>query len=84
MTTIPPTFRQQQNTVLSLVTLFVAAFMCLQLWLLVETLETAFRSTTASVIPAVLVSAVCALASWSLWRLLQRRSRTAVNQTGGV
>jgi apolipoprotein N-acyltransferase len=73
MTPIPPTLRQQQNTVLSLVTLFVMAFLCLQLWLLVETLEMAFHSTTASALPAVLVSAVCALASWWLWRLLQRR-----------
>ena len=73
MTTIPPTFRQQQSTVLSLVVLFVMAFMCLQLWLLVETLETAFHPTTASALPAVIVSVVCALASWWLWRLLQYR-----------
>ena len=73
MSTIPATLRQQQNTVLSLVALFVMAFMCLQLWLLVETLETAFHSTTASALPAVIVSAVCALASWGLWRLLRRR-----------
>lgn len=73
MNTIPATLRQQQNTVLSLVALFVLAFVCLQLWLLVETLETAFHSTTASALPAVMVSAVCALASWGLWRLLQRR-----------
>jgi hypothetical protein len=39
----------------------------------VETLETAFHSTTTSALPAVIVSAVCALASWWLWRLLQRR-----------
>jgi apolipoprotein N-acyltransferase len=74
MTTIPPTLRQQQNTVLSLVALFVMAFLCLQLWLLVETLETAFHSTTPSALPAVIVSAICALASWWLWRLLQHRS----------
>ncbi|MBI3249518.1 MAG: hypothetical protein HYZ50_23700 [Deltaproteobacteria bacterium] len=73
MSTIPATLRQQQNTVLSLVALFILAFVCLQLWLLVETLETAFHSTTASALPAVMVSAVCALASWWLWRLLQRR-----------
>ena len=74
MTPIPPTLRQQQNTVLSLVALFVMAFLCLQLWLLVETLETSFHSTTASALPAVIVSTLCALASWWLWRLLQRRS----------
>lgn len=73
MTPIPPTLRQQQNTVLSLVALFVLMFLCLQLWLLVETLDTAFHSTTASALPAVIVSTVCALASWWLWRLLQRR-----------
>ena len=73
MITIPPTLRQQQSTVLSLVALFVMAFMCLQLWLLVETLETAFRPTAASALPAIIVSSVCALASWWLWRLLQRR-----------
>ena len=73
MTTIPPTLRQQQSTVLSLVAIFVVAFMCLQLWLLVETLETAFHPTTASALPAVIVSTVCALASWGLWRLLQCR-----------
>jgi hypothetical protein len=73
MTPIPHTLRQQQNTVLSLVALFVLMFMCLQLWLLVETLDTAFRSTSASALPAVIVSAVCTLASSWLWRLLQRR-----------
>lgn len=73
MSTIPATLRQQQNTVLSLVTLFILAFVCLQLWLLVETLETALHSTTASVLPAVFVSSVCAVASWWLWRLLPRR-----------
>jgi apolipoprotein N-acyltransferase len=73
MTLIPPTLRQQQNTVLSLVALFVLMFMCLQLWLLVETLDTVFHSTPASALPAVIVSALCALASWWLWRLLQRR-----------
>jgi apolipoprotein N-acyltransferase len=74
MTPIPPTLRQQQNTVLSLVAFFATALMCLQLWLLVETLETAFHATAASALPAVSVSAVCALVSWCLWRLLQRRS----------
>lgn len=73
MTPIPPTLRQQQNTVLSLVALFVLMFLCLQLWLLVETLDTAFHSTSASALPAIVVSAVCTLASWWLWRLLQRR-----------
>jgi predicted permease len=73
MTTIPATLRQQQSTVLSLIAIFVMAFVCLQLWLLVETIDTAFRSETMSSLPAVIVSAVCALASWWLWRLLQRR-----------
>ena len=73
MTTIPATLRQQQSTVLSLVAIFVMAFVCLQLWLLVETLETAFHPATTSSLPAVMVSAVCALASWWLWRLLRRR-----------
>ena len=74
MTTLPPTLRQQQNTALSLVTIFVLTLLCLQLWLLVETLETALHSSTASPLPAVIVSAICALTSWWLWRLLQRRS----------
>jgi protein-S-isoprenylcysteine O-methyltransferase Ste14 len=74
MTPLPATLRQQQNTVLSLVTLFVLALLCLQLWLLVETLETAFPPATASSLPGVIVSAVCALVGWWLWRLLQRRS----------
>lgn len=73
MTTIPATFRQQQSTVLSLVAILVMAFVCLQLWLLVETIDTAFHPLTASALPAVIVSAVCALASWWLWRLLLRR-----------
>jgi hypothetical protein len=73
MTTFSPTLRQQQNTVLSLVTIFVMTLLCLQLWLLVETLETAFHSSAASPLPAVIVSATCALTSWWLWRLLQRR-----------
>lgn len=73
MIAIPPTLRHQQNTVLSLVALFVLMFLCLQLWLLVETLDTAFHSTSASALPAIIVSTVCALASWWLWRLLQRR-----------
>ena len=73
MTPIPPTLRQQQNTVFSLVVFFVTALMCLQLWLLVETLETAFHPTAAPALPAASVSAVCALAGWCLWRLLQRR-----------
>jgi apolipoprotein N-acyltransferase len=73
MSTIPATLRQQQSAVLSLVAIFVMAFMCLQLWLLVETLETAFHPTTSSTLPAVIVSAVCAMASWWLWRLLRRR-----------
>ena len=73
MTPSPPTLRQQQNTVLSLVALFVLMFLCLQLWLLVETLDTAFHSTAESALPAIIVSTVCALASWWLWRLLQRR-----------
>jgi uncharacterized membrane protein YbhN (UPF0104 family) len=73
MTTLPPTLRQQQNTVLSLVALFVMALLCLQLWLLVDTLETALHSATTSSLPAVIVSALCALTSWWLWRLLRRR-----------
>lgn len=74
MTPRPPTFRQQQNTVLSLVLLFVITLLCAQLWLLVETLDTVFHTTTASSLPAVIVSAMCAMTSWWLWRLLQRRS----------
>lgn len=74
MTTLPSTLRQQQNTVLSLVTLFVMTLLCLQLWLLVETLDTAFHSSAASPLPAIIVSTICALTSWWLWRLLQRRS----------
>jgi hypothetical protein len=73
MSTIPATLRQQQSTVLSLVALLVMAFVCLQLWLLVATLETAFHQEPASAVPAVIVSAVCTLTSWWLWRLLQRR-----------
>jgi apolipoprotein N-acyltransferase len=75
MTTVPPTLRQQQSTVLSLVAIFIMAFVCLQLWLLVETIGAALQPQTASVLPEAVVSLFCTLASWALWRLLQRGRR---------
>ncbi len=73
MNTIPATLRQQQSTVLSLVTLLVLACVSLQLWLLAATIETAFHQEPASALPAFLMSAACTLASWWLCRLLRRR-----------
>jgi predicted Na+-dependent transporter len=74
MSTIPATLRQQQSTVLSLVTLLIVACVSLQLWLLAATLETAFHPEPASALPAVVISTACTLVSWWLCRLLRRRN----------
>jgi hypothetical protein len=58
-------------TALSLVTAFVIVFLNVQLWLLTQAVEGALRGESALVFPATLVSGLCFLGAWRLWRMLQ-------------
>ncbi len=58
-------------TALSLVTAFVIVFLNVQLWLLTQAVEGALRGESAIVLPATLVSGLCFLGAWRLWRMVQ-------------
>jgi hypothetical protein len=58
-------------TALSLVTAFVIVFLNVQLWLLTQAVEGALRGESTIVFPATLVSGLCFLGAWRLWRMLQ-------------
>jgi len=60
-----------RTTALSLVTAFAIVFLNAQLWLLMQAVEGALRGESTIVFPATLVSGLCFLGAWRLWRMLQ-------------
>lgn len=64
---------RQRDTVLSLVTAFVIVLLLVQLWLLVGAVEGALGGESGITLPATLVSGLCFLGAWWLWRTLQWR-----------
>mgnify|MGYP001298850602 CR=1 FL=1 len=73
MNALPTTAHQQRNTVLSLVVLAMIVFLCLQIWLLIEVIQTSLGAEGGFSLLATLVSTLCAVGNWQLWRLLHRR-----------
>ena len=73
MNALPTTAHQQRNNVLSLVILSMIAFLCLQVWLLIEVIQTSLGAEGSFFLLATLVSTLCAVGNWKLWQLLDRR-----------
>ena len=63
--------RNSHPAALLLVMAFVLAFLNLQLWLLVQAVEGSLRGEDAIVLPATLISGLCFLGAWRLWRRVQ-------------
>jgi hypothetical protein len=70
----PALLRQQRNTVLALVMAFVIVLLLVQLWLLVQAIEGASKGERAIVFPVTLVSSLCFVGAWRLWRTLQMKA----------
>jgi len=68
---LPATWRQQRNTILSLVMAFVVVLLLVQLWLLVEAVEGDRSGGDSITVPATLISGLCFLGAGWLWRMLR-------------
>ena len=73
MNTLPTTAHQQRNTLFSLVALSMIVFLCLQIWLLIEVIQTSLGAEGSFSLLATLISTLCAVGNWQLWHLLHRR-----------
>jgi len=73
MNTLPTTAHQQRNAIFSLVTLSMIVFLCLQVWLFIEMIQTALGKEGGFSLLATLISALCVAGNWQLWNLLHRR-----------
>jgi hypothetical protein len=69
----PQSANRQRDTTLSLVMAFVIVLLLVQLWLLVETVESVLGGVDAIILPATVASGFCFLAAWGLWRTLRPR-----------
>jgi uncharacterized protein DUF6755 len=61
----------QHAPALLLVMAFVIVFLNIQLWVLVQAVEGILRGEDAIVLPATLISGLCFLGAWRLWRMVQ-------------
>jgi hypothetical protein len=51
-------------------------FLCLQVWLLIEVIQTSLGGEGGFSLLATLISTLCAVGNWQLWTLLNRRIDT--------
>ena len=73
MNTIPMTAHQQRSNVLSLVGLSMIVLLCLQIWLLIEVIQTSLGGEGHFSLLATVLSVLCTAGNWQLWSLLDRR-----------
>ena len=73
MNALPTTAHQQRNNVFSLAALSMIVLLSLQIWLLIEVIQTSLGAEGGFSLLATLVSTLCAVGNWQLWHLLHRR-----------
>jgi len=73
MNALPTTVHQQRDTIFSLVALSMIVFLCLQVWLLIEVIQTSLGGEGGFSLLATLVSTLCGIGNWQLWMLFNRR-----------
>lgn len=73
MNSIPTTVYQQRNNVFSLVALAMMVLLCLQIWLLIEVIQTSLGGEGSFSLLATGLSVLCVAGNWQLWGLLHRR-----------